>query len=415
MNSINKTVENDRIFCPRTDSKTPSCIVNSWYEIVALILLFTAACILIPPVNAFATPESIVESENVYISGVTLDPAVFFTGDQGTATLFVTNGNANQSVTFNHVTFGDSMEIRRTSGSYDATASIGPLQTRTFIFSVATDADEGSYYPTFSLSFRDAGSLYYRTPVKVDNTPLILSVIEKPDTFAKERKDTLTVQIANPRKNDLKNVILDVSGPGITILPSQKYIGSLPSGNATTFVFTVTPKFGTTLNVSATYDNGDNHHHSEMAIPVVFDTDKKQASPKISNLKVNLENGVYHVTGDVTNAGLTTANGVTVTSLPPALPLDPYKSYVIGALKADDFGSFEVSFRAEGSVMVPLEISYKDADGNIITSRQDISIGGIPDTGENNQGGMPIILLLAALVIAAVGGWYFYQRRRKSQ
>ena len=115
------------------------------------------------------------------------DPGAFFTGDTGTVTVYVTNGNSNQSIVVNHATIGDK-NIRLTSNPYDTSANIGPLQTQTFIFSVATDAFEGTYYPTFSLSFRDADSLYYRAMVKVDNTPLELTIIDKPDAFTQGKK-----------------------------------------------------------------------------------------------------------------------------------------------------------------------------------------------------------------------------------
>jgi len=64
------------------------------------------------------------------------------------------------------------------------------------------------------------------------------------------------------------------------------------------------------------------------------------ATPIVSNLEVKTTGGAFEVTGDITNAGLSTANAVTVTSLPPAEPADPYRSYVIGALKPDDFRQF---------------------------------------------------------------------------
>ena len=62
-------------------------------------------------------------------------------------------------------------------------------------------------------------------------------------------------------------------------------------------------------------------------------------------MKVKNDGTVYHITGDVNNAGLETANTVMVTSL-SLQPQDPYKTYVVGALKPDDFGGFEVTFSA---------------------------------------------------------------------
>jgi len=381
---------------------------------LAGIFLLLIACLgmLVLPAGAYSTPESIIVAGNVYVSGVTIDPSALFTGDKATVTFQVTNGNANQSAVVNHATFGDK-EISLTSGSYDTSANIGPLQTRPFVFSVMTNEDEGTYYSTFSLSFRDADSLYYRAPVTVDNTPLILNIQSRPDTFTRDKKDSITVQIANPRKNDVKNVVLEVTGSGMTAIPEKIFIGPLAAGTDTNETFSITPTQESPVTLTVTYDNGDNHHLVSQELPVSFATDKKQASPQISNVQVKLESGIYHVTGDVTNAGLENANGVTVTALSPATPQDPYKSYIIGALKPDDFGSFEVTFSATGT-SVPLQMSYKDADGNIITSRQEVALNVADSSVAGNGPSSPFPIIGIVLFIAIAGG-YLYMKKRKAQ
>ena len=123
------------------------------------------------------------------------------------------------------------------------------------------------------------------------------------------------------------------------------------------------------------YDNGDNSHTINTTLPIQFTTDKMQADPVISNIVIALNNRTYDVTGDITNAGLSNANGVTVTSLSPAVPQEPERNYVIGTLKPDDFGSFEVTFTAPAGISsIPLQLSYKDSNGNIITSVQNIDL-----------------------------------------
>ncbi|MGA2916931.1 COG1361 S-layer family protein [Methanoregula sp.] len=368
---------------------------------------------LVGTVSAYTTPDGISSAGNVYVSSVTIDPAVLFSGDKATATYFVTNGNANKSIAINHVSFGESKDIRLTSDSYDTNANIGPLQTRSFVFTIQTDSGEGSYYPTFSMSFRDADSLYYRTQVKVDNTPLVVTIVDKPDTFTQNKKDSITVQIANPRENDVKNVILDVTGDGVTATPSEIYLGVLASGADMNSTFLITPGQESPVNITVKYDNGDNHHVVSLAMPVSFAPDKKKASPQMSNVKVKLDSGVYDVTGDITNSGLENANGVSVAALSPAVPQDPYKTYVIGALKPDDFGSFEVTFKASGAGSVPLQISYKDTDGNVITSQQDVALT-VTDSAQtqNSPSFLPVI---AIILLIAVGGGYLYYRRKKNQ
>ena len=387
--------------------------INTSLTIICLLLLFS---ILPGGALAYATPESIVAAGKVYISNTEYDPGAFFTGDTGTVTIYVTNGNSNQSIVVNHATIGDK-NIRLTSNPYDTSANIGPLQTQTFIFSVATDALEGTYYPTFSLSFRDADSLYYRAMIKVDNTPLDLTVIDKPDAFTQGKKKTITLQVANPRKNNVRNVVLEVAGDGITALSARTFIGDLDAGAKVPVNFTITPEKATTVLLTLTYNNGDNLHKTTMELPVAFGVDKKQADPVISNVQVTSEGGVYHVTGDVNNAGLETANTVMVTALAPAVPQDPYKTYVVGALKPDDFGSFEVTFTAgPGNTSIPIELSYKDTDGNIYRSVQDVKISASGISVSPADGSSSNMLPVAAAIIIIlifVGGWVYYLRRNK--
>jgi hypothetical protein len=386
--------------------------INQSLTIICLVLLFG----IIPGVAfAYATPASIVAAGNVYVASTTYDPGAFFTGDTGTVTVYVTNGNSNQSIVVNHATIGDE-NIRLISSPYDSSANIGPLQTQTFIFSVATEAFEGTYYPTFSLSFRDADSLYYRAMVKVDNTPLELSVIDKPDTFTQGKKKTMYLQVANPRNNNVRNVALEVTGDGISAAPDRTFIGDLAAGTKAPVNLTITPEKATTVLLTLSYDNGDNPHKVTVELPVTFGVDKKQAYPVMSNVQVKTDAGVYHVTGDVNNAGLETANTVMVTSLAPAVPQDPYKTYVVGALKPDDFGSFEVTFTAgPGNTSVPIQLSYKDADGNIYNSVQDVKISssGLSTSETNGSSNMLPVAAAIVIVLIFVSGWVYYLRRNK--
>jgi hypothetical protein len=384
----------------------------------ARFIILTALCLIfstgIGSVTAFQTPESIVAAGNVYVSNVTYDPGSFFTNDAGTVTVYVTNGNSDQSVVVNHVTIGDK-NIRLTSTPYDSSANIGPLQTKSFVFSVVADAPDGTYYPTFSLSFRDADSLYSRATVQVDNTPLELTIVDKPDAFSKDKKKTIFVQVANPRKNDLRNVILEVSGNGVTATPARTFIGNLASGAKIPLNFTITPEQETSLTITATYNNGNNPHKERIDLPITFGIDKKQANPVISNVQVKSESGIYHITGDVNNAGLETANTVMVTSLSPAVPQDPYKTYVVGALKPDDFGSFEVTFSANSTSSIPIQLSYKDTDGNLYTSVQDVKISEVVANSQASGGSNLLVPVIAVVIVLCVciGGWYFYVRRNK--
>lgn len=378
-------------------------------------LLAVTLGILVLPASAYPTPYSLSADSNVYVSNVTYYPGAFFSGDSGTVTYQVTNGNTNTSMVVNHAVFMNPA-FQLTSGTYDASSNLGPSQTRPFTFSLATNASDGNYYPTFSLSFQDGETMHYQGLVKVDNRPLVMTIQDQPDAYTLGKKNTISVQIANPRSDDVHNVLFSVTGSDATLTPSQTYIGDLPSGTMTLANFTVTPNSPTALDLVVDYDNGDNTHNIESTLPIQFTTDKQQADPVMSNIVITVNGTVYTVNGDLTNAGLSNANGVTVTALSPAVPEDPYQNYVIGTLKPDDFGSFELTFSVpEGVKSVPLQQSFKDSDGNVLTSSQDIDLTTAEQTPQGNAGpGMTPVLVIAILAIGA-GGYYLYTRKIRKQ
>jgi len=337
----------------------------------------------------------------------------FFPGDKGTLTVEVTNGNTDVGIGVNHATLSSDV-MKTNSRPYDSSSTIGPAQKKSYSFLVIADGPDGTYYPTFSLSFIGADSLYYRAMVKIENTPLVLTILDQPDTFTQGKKKTIYAQVANPRENPIKNVILEVSGTGITATPAKLFVGDINSGARIPVNFSVTADQPTTLHLTLNYDNGDNPHIVNMDLPISFGIDKKKADPVISNVQVKSDAGTYHITGDVNNAGLETANTVMVTALAPAVPQDPYKTYVVGALKPDDFGSFEVTFSATNAESIPLQLSYKDADGNVYTSLQDVKISASDAAAAKNTG-LPWIPIIAAIVILAVfiGGWIVYLKKFK--
>ena len=384
-------------------------------HLILIGMLVLACCIV--PAGAYATPESITAAGKVYVSNVTFDPGVFFPGDSGTATYTVTNGNTDLGVVVNHATFHeDNNKFRVVSDPYQNSAQIGPGKSHTFTFTILADATDGFYYPTFSLGFRDADNLFYRQMVQVDNTPLILTVIDKPAAFTAGKKKTVYMQVANPRKNTVKNVILVLSGQGAEFTPSQVFVGDIGPGQKIPVNASITPAQELPVQLTLNYDNGDNPHTVPMELPVKFGTDKKSAQPVMSNVQVKNEGDTWRVTGDVNNAGLETANTVMVTSLAPAVPQDPYKVYVVGALKPDDFGSFEITFAADDAESVPLRLSYKDDDGNVYESVQDVKIGSSGITVKaNSTGGFPLPVAAAGIVLVVifVGGWAYYLKRYK--
>lgn len=379
-----------------------------------LILLLIAACIA--PVGAFSTPESIVAAGKVYVSNASFDPGTFISGDTGIASYTVTNANTDVGIVVNHATLGDpSGKIRVLAGTHQSSAQIGPGKSHTFTFTITASGSDSYCYPVFSLSFRDADSLFAREMLQIDNTPLLLTVKDKPDAYTAGKKKTIKLEVSNPRNNAVKNVIVRFASDGADFTPSQVYIGTVGSHQTVPVEFSITPTKEEPVQLTLDYYNGDNPHSVTMELPVVFGIDKKAAEPVMSNVQVTSMAGTWHVTGDVNNAGLETANTVMVTALSPAVPQDPYKVYVVGALKPDDFGSFEITFTAEDAETVPVKLTYKDDEGNVYESTRDVRISAPGLNVDTGSGGFPVVPVAAGVVILLVfiGGWAYYLQRNK--
>ncbi len=373
-----------------------------------------AICLFVGTASAITTTESTAASAKVYVSNVTYDPGSMYDGDKATVDIKVTNGNTDTGIVVNHAQLSDDT-LRTVSRPYDTSSNIGPGQTRDYIFEITADGKEGYYYPTFSLSFLESDSLYYRTFVEIDNALPELTFVDKPDTFSAGKKDKIYAKISNPRSNAVENIVVEVAGTGASVNPSKIFIGTINAGGNVLVNFSVTPQQQTDLTLKVTYDNGDNPHTMSESLPLIFGENKMQADPKVNNIKITKEGTVYHVTGDVTNAGLENANAVTITSGSPATAQDPYKAYVVGVLKPDDFGSFEVSFSTESTTSIPLQMSYKDTDGNVITSQQTINLDTATSSEQNTAQPSILPIVGVIIVIALVGGGYLYMRKRKAE
>ncbi|KQC02943.1 MAG: hypothetical protein APR53_01880 [Methanoculleus sp. SDB] len=348
----------------------------------------------------------------VSVTSVTIDPAVLMRGDTATITVVITNSGTT-AVAISRATLLDTGITLLNDQSYASVGDIGAANSMTFTFSVRADVPDGIYYPKFYLDYRNAGALRYRIPVKVDDTELEVSVLSQPDSFVKDKKETIVLKIGNPRENELNGITIVPEGEGVAAVQTGFFVGSLLPDQSETVSFDVTPTQSTDLVFHISYRNGLNRHMSDLVVPVVLTTGKRQADPILNNIAVTSESGYYRVSGDVTNAGLDTAYSVIITAGTPAEPVDPFRVYVVGALDADDFSSFEVTFRASDAASAPLIVQYKDVDGNTFTRSVPVELGS--GAAEPDQGGEIPVMLIAFLVVlvVAIGGIILYTWKKK--
>ncbi|MGC9436077.1 MAG: COG1361 S-layer family protein [Methanomicrobiales archaeon] len=371
---------------------------------LVLIGLVCLALVLVPAVQA--------GTADVAVTATAVDPAVLMRGDTGTLSVTVTNtGTGPVEISRARLSVRDLQVLKN---PYPSVGDLGPGNSRTFTFTIRADAQDGYYYPKFELQFATGNSLRVPVLVRVDDTDLLLSVTEQPESFYAGKREAVAVTVGNPRSSPVTGVSVSLRGEGVEVTPTSRFIGTLAADARSTVIFNITPSQAATLDIRAIYYNGPTLHQAENTLPITFQTPKKAAAPLLSNIEVEKTGGAYQVTGDVINAGLKTAHSVVITADTPGKPVDPFRLYVVGALEPDDFSSFEVTFEAEAGDRVPLLVTYTDADGNAFERRVPVEISGTGGAATEGESGsvLPVaaVIVLCAVAVAGAIAWSWKKR-----
>lgn len=323
----------------------------------------------------------------VYVSSVTVDPQEFYPYEHGTITVQVTNSGST-SVAFERADIlNNNIYIEdETHNPYQSMIYLGPGVTTTYTFDVVAKPPEGTYYPVFSLASRDAGTLHYPIQVKIDSTPIEEAISVRPDNFAINNTDTVNLTINNPREGDITDVVITPEGSGFGVTPDKVYLTSVPAQSSVNVPFEITPYQAGTVDFGIQYNNGVMNKHSDtLSLPLNIGTSKTAAATVVNDLALTEVNGAYQLTGDVTNTGITDANGVVVSVGAPAHPVEPYSSYAIGSLTSNDFSSFTITFTSTDLSAIPIETSWKDANGNTLGSVQTFDLRALISAGTSGS------------------------------
>ncbi|ABR56108.1 COG1361 family protein [Methanococcus aeolicus] len=123
------------------------------------------------------------------------------------------------------------------------------------------------------------------------------------------------------------------------------------------------------------------------------------------------------ITGDLSNIGTTKAKSVLVSikRTDDIIPVRPYENYFVGTLNADDYGSFELHCQINENVSgVPIIITYRDEDNNLIKMEKNISISenGQISNNENygSNGGFINYIIIGIGVLFCIGVIYLIYR-----
>jgi len=268
--------------------------------------------------------------------------------------------------------------------------------------------------------------------VTVESTEIQVNVVDAPETYPADSRDTVVLSVGNPREGSVNGVTVTPSGEGVRSTRTAVFLGALAPNEMKNASFEITASRSTELTFDVSYRNGINEHHTTLTVPVEIGERAVAPDMVVNNIEVARGGSTITLTGDVTNAGLKDAYSVKVTVDDPATPTDPYPVYVVGGLEPDDFSSFEVTCNAEGASSIPLVVEYRDQDGRTFTETVTVSLnsasqastagsgGQIPSDGnpQGGRGGMGMslgggfsqipameILLVVIGGVAVVVGW----------
>jgi hypothetical protein len=376
------------------------------YLIFTILLLGFA---LIGSASAQDVAASELAASKITVAAYQVDPPVLMKGDTGIITVKIQN-TGSESVALNWAKLYGK-EIIPLDDPYDRVGTIGPANTINFTFHVRATKGDGVYYPEFALDFRDAGQMRYPIPVQIGNRELQISVLDQPADVVEGKKSQYQFLIGNPRGNEVNGVTVVPISEGCDITPSSYFLGALKPDASAIVSFNITPRRSDNVTLQVHYNNGINRHMTQISLPIALGDNRRQADPVLSNIQVTQSGGTYHVTGDIMNAGLETAKSIMISAGGAAVPVDPYKVYVVGALEPDDFSSFELSFSAQNISSIPLTVQYKDDDGNTFSTITQVEFSSRPSSEANEAFPITAVLLILAVVLI-VGAVIFYSWRK---
>ena len=346
--------------------------------IISIILVLLMVSV-IPVASAITTTASML-----YVSSVSIDPAVLYPYEQGTVSVTLSN-SGNQSVGLSNPDLvSDTITIDK-KDSWNTMSYIASGSTITYSFLVSANPPDSSHFALFTVETKDGDVFHYPILITVDSTDLVASISDSPEIFPLAIEKTVNLSIINPRAGEIDNIFVTASGDGIKVSPSEKYVSSLDAKSSVVVPFTVTPSKTGNLTFHLSYQSGDVDHSTDVVLPIDIGNDKTSAVPVVNNVALTTKSSYYDLTGDITNTGITAAKGLTVTVGSPAQATGTYAEYAIGSLASDDSGSFEVTFTSQDLTSVPLVMLWKDAEGNDYSLTEKLNLGTASGSSGNSS------------------------------
>ena len=369
-------------------------------------LLVTAVLAMV-----FVSAGSAAVTEPSCDVSLTLTPSTLMPGETGQLVVVLTN-TGSTPLTIYKIAITDSWDVVSvTHPALKTLGSIGVGKSMTLTFPSTANEKEGTFYQSLSVELsNNIQNTFIKYPfaVTVDSKSVSLSVVERPEYFEPDTTQVVGLSIGNLRSNQIDSVTVTASGDGVSCEEGMVFAGTLtPGSSKDVFLTVITSDKTEEISLDVSYKNGANWHTESLIIPVEGGELKTGAELFINNVEVTTAVGYTTITGDVNNAGLSTAKGLVVT-LEGAEAVQPYPVFVIGSLDSDGLSEFELTFKEPESDNISLVFTYKDENGNTYVQKETAALSTSSSTANSTSGGNPILAGIAVvLLILIVGGAVF--------
>jgi hypothetical protein len=362
-------------------------------------LIILSACLFLA-LLALAVPASADNVANaggssyVYVSNVTMDPAVLYPYEEGTVSVTLTNnGNSSVGVSDPNLLSASDQIVIINEDKWKTLSYIGSGNSITYTFQVRANGLDGKYFTLFTVETKDDANLHYPITFEVDSEDLHAAISKKPETFTLNSEAEVNLSLINPRDGAIKSIYITTQDSGSDITPAMTLVSNIPANSVIEVPFTITPHKATNITFNISYQNGDTKREVSVVLPISPGNAKDAAVPTINNLALTSSGTTYDLTGDIANTGVTDANGVVVSVDTPARGTGTYPEYAVGSLASDDSSSFEVTFTCTDLSSVPLVVTWKDSAGTdfSVTKTLDLTTysgsGGAPSASTTRSSG----------------------------
>lgn len=398
---------------------------------------------------------SAAEGPAVMITDYTVEPEVLMPGDTGTITLTIKNMDTKSletvttttttttqtSVTATTSTISAEIETIRLSSrsreiewlkegsqrtEYYNVGALGPGESIKIPLpiKVATYAKNHPYFLEVYIEVDNGENVRFPVRVQVDSSEVQLLEQDIPSEISLSESKEIAIVVANNRPNTVSGVNVSVKSNNdeLEFTPEGIYIGNLGAYEQKEVEFTLTPLSEGDHDVyfEATYKNGNNAHHSELASSVSVKSSSDVRLILVNAPEFVLKGDVARIDFDVANGMAKNIKAVSVVPAIEGLKIRP-SEYFIGDMEAGDVfsASFDVhtSDLSVGETAIPFKVLFKDVDTDRQYETEGYEVHVEVKEPQKSEFPNPILFgaLLVIIVLVVLAVWVRVKRKRGRQ